>query len=154
MRLLTIGVLFILFTSCGKNYCIKNFPCPPDSINVQNITTVDTLWQQMPADTTYIQTPIDCPDQQIIVKDGKVTTRIVIKDKLINVYRTTKADSIMILSLKRQVKEYERQIQIKKEQVIVYKNKPWVKYLIYYSILLSLFTAFRYRKLLFSWLWV
>jgi len=42
------------------------------------VVKIDTTWLKLPADTTYIELPFDCPDQQIIYKDGKKETKIIL----------------------------------------------------------------------------
>ena len=139
----TIFILTIIVnSSCSKKFCQKNYPCPPDSIRIENTVTVDSLWLLMPADTEFVQVPIDCPDQQIIVKDGKTLTKIIIKDRIITVARTTEKDSVLILTLKEKLAYFER---IVKEQPVKYKNRWYFKPVLIGFISLLVFIIIRFR---------
>jgi bacteriorhodopsin len=80
------------------------------------------------ADTTYIQTPIDCPDQTIIYREGKKETQIIIKDKIIYLTATTKADSIRFILAYKDSKEFKTITQVKNIVEFKEKTPKWAWY--------------------------
>jgi len=139
-NIILIGIALLLFSSCSKKWCNNHYPCI-DSISVVEKTILDTTWLQMPADTTYIETPIDCPDQQVIFKEGKKETVIKIKDKVIYLNQITKSDSIRIINQFKQTSEFKQ--AIKEVPVVEYKTPKWNKSII---IVLSILGLWAYRK--------
>ena len=139
-NIIIISAILLLFSSCSKKWCNSHYPCV-DSISVVEKTILDTAWLQMPADTTYIETKIDCPDQQVIFKEGKKETVIKIKDKILYLNQITKADSIRIINQFKQTKEFKQ--AVKEVPVIEYKTPKWNKSII---IVLSILGLWAYRK--------
>ena len=139
-NIILISAVLLLFSSCSKKWCSNHYPCV-DSISIVEKTILDTTWVHVPSDTTYIETPIDCPDQQVIFKEGKKETVIKIKDKILYVNQTTKDDSIRIINKFKQTNEFKQ--AVKEIPVIEYKTPRWNK-----NIIISLFilVLWSYRK--------
>ena len=134
------SMLAIIFSSCSKKWCNNHYPCI-DSVNIVEKTILDTTWLQMPADTTYIETSIDCPDQEVIFKEGKKETVIKIKDKILYLNQITKADSLRIINQFKQTKEFKQ--AVKEVSVIEYKTPKWNRNII---IALSIIVIWAYRR--------
>lgn len=136
-----IAIAAILSLSgCSKKWCNNRYPCI-DSTVTETTIQLDTSYIQLPADTVLIELPFDCPDQQIIYKEGKRATRIVVKDRKIYVNQVTAADSVAIINWFKQSKEFKQ--AVKEVPVIEYKTPRWNK-----NIIISLFilVLWSYRK--------
>jgi flagellar biosynthesis/type III secretory pathway M-ring protein FliF/YscJ len=98
----------------------------------------------MPADTTYIQMPADCPDQQTIVKDGGKEISVVIKDKIIYIKRITPADSIAIYNtlFKKNVKEVKQEIKVVEKTA--FKTPKFMIWLLIVSISINILFVLYY----------
>lgn len=122
-KLIYISIAVLLLSGCSKKWCNNNYPCI-DSTNYKEVTKFDTTYLQVPGDTTYIELPFDCPDQQIIYKEGKKETKIVVKDRKIYINQITKADSLAIVNWFKQTDEFK---QYSKEVEISVKYIPkWI----------------------------
>ena len=132
-----IAIAAILSLSgCSKKWCNNRYPCI-DSTVTETTIQLDTSYIQLPADTVLIELPFDCPDQQIIYKEGKRATRIVVKDRKIYVNQVTAADSVAIISWFKQSKEFKQ--AVKEVPVSTYYIPKWVYYYFGISILLLIF---------------
>lgn len=140
MRLKTTIIIAIAavlsLSGCSKKWCTNHHPCI-DSTVTETTIQLDTSYIQLPADTVLIELPFDCPDQQIIYKEGKNETRIVVKDRKIYVNQVTAADSVAIISWFKQSKEFKQ--AVKEVPVPVYCIPKWLYYYIGISILLLIF---------------
>ena len=126
-----ISLIFLLFiaTSCGRDWCYERYPMPEvDSVRITQ--GLDTLYIPMPADTVFIQSDIDCPDQRIIYKDGKIEYKIQIKDRILTVYRISKVDSLAVITRFMNSEEFKRLTQQVK---VIEPVVKWPKFL-WYSI--------------------
>ena len=124
-------VITVILFSCSKKYCYNHYPCTQrDSISYKELVKIDTFYIPLYADTTFLQTPIDCPDQTIIYKEGKKETQIIIKDKIIKLFSTTKADSLRYILAYKDSKEFKTITQVKQVVVIEYKTPKWAWYLL------------------------
>lgn len=119
-------VIVSMFFGCTKKIYIERTKI--DSIYIQKL---DTSWLQMPADTTFIELPIDCTDQQVIVKEGKKETKIVFKDRIMTIQQTTKADSILIANLRSELKTAKENIKIDEK---IAKIVPFWAYILIISM--------------------
>ena len=145
MKKLSIIILsLLLFSGCSKKWCTEQYPCI-DSTNYQEIVKIDTSWLQLPADTTYIELPFDCPDQQIIYKEGKKETKIVVRDRKIYINQITAADSAAIINLFKQSSEFKH--AVKEVEVPKLYVPSWV-WLTLTSLIILL--IFAYRKAVFK----
>lgn len=148
-KLLLIIIIIALAGGCSRRYCERHYP-PKEVENTKYIETIklDTTYLQMPADTTYIELPFDCPDQQIIYREGKKETKIVVKDKVIHVSSITAADSAAIISLYKESKDYKDQTKIVEVKYIP-KWAIWLKW-IFIGLFLAGAGYWLYRS---KWLW-
>ena len=141
MKKLSIIILSLLLLSgCSKKWCTEHYQCI-DSTAYREVVKIDTAWFKVPADTTYIELPFDCPDQQIIYKEGKKETKIVVRDRKIYINHITAADSAAIINQFKQsseFKQYSRPVDVK----IPFIPK-WIKYLL---MIESLLLIWNYRK--------
>ena len=145
MKKLSIIILSLLLLSvCSKKWCTEQYPCI-DSTNYREIVKIDTSWLQLPADTTYIELPFDCPDQQIIYKEGKKETKIVVRDRKIYINQITAADSAAIINLFKQSSEFKQ--AVKEVEVPKLYIPRWV-WLTLTSLIILL--IFAYRKAFFN----
>ena len=145
MKKLSIIILsLLLFSGCSKKWCTEHYPCI-DSTNYREIVNIDTSWLQLPADTTYIELPFDCPDQQIIYKEGKKETKIVVRDRKIYINQITAADSAAIINLFKQSSEFKQAVKEVEVPKLYVPSWVWLT-LICFVILL----IFAYRKILFK----
>lgn len=126
-------VTIIIVTSCSRQFCQKNYPCiDRDSTSIIQTANIDTIYIPMPADTVKLETQIDCPDQKIIYKDGKVEYKVVIKDKILTVYRISDQDSLRVITAYKNTSEYKKLTEIKEVEKIVTKTPKlaWYSYLL------------------------
>ena len=126
-------VATIIITSCGRHFCQKNYPCiDKDSTSIIQTANIDTIYIPMPADTVKLETHIDCPDQKIIYKDGKVEYKVVIKDKILTVYRISDQDSLRVITAYKNTSEYKKLTEIKEVEKIVTKTPrlAWYSYIL------------------------
>lgn len=130
-KLLTISVFFIFLVSCSKEYCRTKYPCvEKDSTSYIEKANIDTLYIPLPADTVKIQSDIDCPDQKIVYKDGKTEYKVVIKDKVLTVYRINQNDSLRVIYAYKNTEEFKKLTEVKIVDKIVYKVPKWCYYCI------------------------
>ena len=145
MKKLSIIILpLLLFSGCSKKWCTEHYPCI-DSTSYLEVVKVDTAWFKVPADTTYIELPFDCPDQQIIYKEGKKETKIVVSDRKIYINQITAADSAAIINLFKQSSEFKQ--AVKEVEVPKLYVPSWV-WLTLTSLIILL--IFAYRKAVFK----
>lgn len=142
---LPIIIILIGLTSCTKRFCTTHYPCDVKD-SVSYIERLDTIIIPMPADTVYLETPIDCPDQQVIYREGKHETRVVIKDKILKVYGITAEDSLRVLTTYKRSAEYQELTKVK--EVVRYKAPHWAYYLLLFPLGIVLYFAYKYRKFL------
>lgn len=142
-KLIYISIAVLLLSGCSKKWCNNNYPCI-DSTNYKEVTKFDTTYLKLPGDTTYIELPFDCPDQQIIYKEGKKETRIVVKDRKIYINQITKEDSLAIVNWFKQTEEYKQ--AVKEVEVFKWYVPNWLWFTLTGLILLLIFA---YRKTLF-----
>ena len=135
-KLLIISLsIVILFSGCTKKYCQTHYPCN-DSVNISEVTKFDTTYLQMKADTVFFELPIDCPDQQIIYRDGKKQVVYKIKDRILTINEVTFADSIRIINKFKESKEFKQ--YAKEVEIIKFKTPKNNYYLIGGLILIIL----------------
>lgn len=123
--LLIQAVLLLMLLNClsCSRYCAKRFPTSSkDSISYIEKVKFDTIKMTMPADTTVLLLPVDCPDQVIESENSKQKIRIVFKDRILTGQFICKEDS-----LKNIISTLETQSKIVKEKVIEKQVKfvPW-----------------------------
>ena len=140
-RILIIIIGVILLSSCSKKWCNEHYPCI-DSTYIKEVVKIDTTWLKLPADTTYIELPFDCPDQQIIYRDGKKETKIVVRDKKIYINYTTPEDSLRIINLFKNSSEFKQ--AVKEVPVSVPYIPNWVYWAIGISVLSLIYTFRKY----------
>lgn len=130
-KLIIISVISIFLVSCSKDYCRTKYPCiEKDSTSYIEKATIDTLYIPLPADTVKIQSDIDCPDQKIVYKDGKIEYKVVIKDKVLTVYRIAANDSLRVIYAYKNTEEFKKLTEIKIVDKIVFKVPKWCYYCI------------------------
>ena len=132
-------VATIIVTSCGRHFCQKNYPCiDKDSTSIIQTANIDTIYIPMPADTVKLETQIDCPDQKIIYKDGKVEYKVVIKDKILTVYRISDQDSLRVITAYKNTSEFKRLTEVKyaKEYIVKTPRLAWYSYALNVLLLL------------------
>lgn len=135
--LLAIVIISIVATACGRNYCKMHYPCiEKDSISIIQTANIDTVYLQMPADTVKLETQIDCPDQKVIYKDGKVEYRVVIKDKVLTLYKISERDSLRLIYAYKNTEEFKKLTQVKYVDVIKHKVPKWCWYSLGLNLLL------------------
>lgn len=139
-NLIYILIAVLLLSGCSKKWCNNHYPCI-DSINYKEITKFDTTWVKLPNDTTYIELPFDCPDQQIIYKEGKKETKIVVKDRKIYINQISKTDSMAIINWFKSTNEFKQ--AVKEVEVNKFYIPTWVLSVIFGLIAWILFI---YRK--------
>lgn len=138
-KLLIISIISIFLVSCSKDYCRTKYPCiENDSTSYIEKATIDTLYIPMPADTVKIQSDIDCPDQKIVYKDGKTEYKVVIKDKVLTVYRINQNDSLRVIYAYKNTEEFKKLTEIKIVKEIEYKTPKLAWYSYGLNILLVL----------------
>ena len=148
-KLLLISIIALLLSGCSKKWCNEHYPCI-DSTYLKEVVKIDTTWLKLPADTTYIELPFDCPDQQIIYKDGKKETKIVVRDKKIYINYTTPEDSLRIINLFKNSSEFKQAV---KEVPVPCPYIPkWVYWAIGISVLSLIYTFRKYIISLFSFI--
>lgn len=130
----------LALTGCSKKWCNNHYPCI-DSTSYREVVKVDTAWFKVPADTTYIELPFDCPDQQIIYKEGKKETRIVVRDRKIYINQITAADSAAIINLFKQSSEFKQAVKEVEVPKLYVPNWLWLT-----LISLIILLIFAYRK--------
>lgn len=134
-KLLIISIISIFLLSCSKEYCRTKYPCiEKDSTSYIEKANIDTLYIPLPADTVKIQSDIDCPDQRIVYKDGKTEYKVVIKDKVLTVYRINQNDSLRVIYAYKNTEEFKKLTEVKIVKQIEYKTPK----LALYSYLLNL----------------
>lgn len=142
---LVITIITIVLASCSKEYCRNKYPCiDKDSTAIIQTANIDTIYLPMPADTVKLETQIDCPDQRIIYKDGKTEYKIVIKDKLLTVFRISDKDSLRVIMAYKNTSEYKRLTEIKEVVKIVQKTPKLARYSYILNIILILFITRRF----------
>lgn len=145
LLLLIIVVISIILTACGKEYCSNHYPCVDnDSTSFIQTANIDTIYIPMPADTAYIKIPADCKDQEVIYKDGKTEYKIVIKDKILNVYRFTVKDSLRVIYAYKNTEEFKKLTEIKYIEVVKYKVPKWCYCSLLINILLFIWVTRRF----------
>lgn len=129
----------LLLTGCSKKWCNNHYPCI-DSTTYTEVVRIDTSWINLPADTTYIELPFDCPDQQIVYREGKTETKIIVKDRKIYINQITAADSAAIINLFKQSSEFKQ--AVKEVEVPKLYIPRWV-WLTLTSLIILLIFAYR-----------
>lgn len=127
LLLISLGTILLL-NGCTKKYCQTHYPCN-DSVNISEVTKFDTTYFQMKADTVFFELPIDCPDQQIIYKDGKKQVVYKIKDRILTINEVTFADSIRIVNKFKESKEFKQ--YAKDIEIIKFKTPKFNYYVIW-----------------------
>lgn len=130
-KIIIISVISIFLVSCSKDWCYDKYPIPENnSSSYIETANIDTIYLPMPADTVKIQSDIDCPDQKIIYKDGKTEYKVVIKDKILTVYRIGVKDSLRVIYAYKNTDEYKKQTEVKIVKEIEYKTPKigWYSY--------------------------
>jgi len=143
-------VITILLFGCSKKYCQNRYPCAKkDSTSFIESVKIDTFYIPIKSDTTYIQTPIDCPDQTIIYREGKKETQIIIKDKIIRLTAITKEDSARLFLAYKNTKEFKQLTRTITVVEIQTKTPKWAWYCLGIAItLLAWSTRNIWRKLI------
>lgn len=134
-----IGLIFII-SGCSRQWCEQHYP-KQDSTTYIETAKIDTIYIPMPADTVFIESQIDCPDQRIIYKDGKVEYKVIIKDKVLTIYRVSEKDSLRLIYAYKNTDEYKKLTQIKEVVKIKEKAPKWAWYSLAINILLLGFTT-------------
>ena len=142
--IVTLLMWIVLFSGCSKKWCTEHYPCI-DSTSYRELVKVDTAWFKLPADTTYIELPFDCPDQQIIYKEGKKETKIVVRDRKIYINQITAADSAAIINLFKQSSEFKQAVKEVEVPKLYVPNWLWLTLT---SLIILL--IFAYRKAFFN----
>lgn len=149
-KAILFSLLLIVTISCGRKYCQDKYPCiEKDSTSFIQTANIDTIYIPMQSDTTFIQVPADCKDQNVIYKDGKVEYRIIIKDKILNVYRINEKDSLRIIYAYKNTEEYKKLTEVKYVDKIIYKIPKWCYYVFG---LVFIWFGWTYRKTWLNWL--
>ena len=110
MKDIIIILSIVLLSSCTtQKRCLEKFP-PQNNSTASYIETVklDTLVQYVPGDTTFVQMPFDCPDQDtVIVDNAKQIIKYVVKDRIITIESICKEDSLntIIANIRTELKE-------------------------------------------------
>ena len=137
MRIKLILLAAIFFFGCSKKYCQEKYPCAEkDSASFIQTYNIDTIYIQMNADTTYIESKLDCPDQKIVYREGKVEYKVLIKDKVLTISRISEADSMRLIYGYKNTDEFRRLTQLKIVPEIHYKTPKWAYYSLAVSFLL------------------
>jgi hypothetical protein len=140
MKKILLVLVLASFFGCSKKYCSQRYPClDKDTTASTYIERVDTNYVYLPADTTFIEIPIDCPDQKVVFKEGKIKYLVQVKDKIQTIYRTSEADSQAIITRYRESKEFKELTKIRYEYVVKHKVPKWCWYLLLFNILVVLF---------------
>ncbi|MEY2701927.1 MAG: hypothetical protein RLY43_560 [Bacteroidota bacterium] len=140
----TLIVLVLILTAfgCSRKYCTTKYPCvEKDSTSYVEKSNIDTLYIPLPQDTVKIQSDINCPDQQIIYKDGKTEYKVLIKDKVLTVFRINKADSLRVIYAYKNTEEYKKLTEVKIVDKIVYKTPKIAWYSYGLNLLLVIFVT-------------
>ena len=151
LLLLLVIVISIILTACSKEYCKTHYPCvDKDSTSFIQTANIDTIYLPMPADTVKLETQIDCPDQKVIYKDGKVEYRVVIKDKILTLYKISANDSLRLIYAYKNTEEFRKLTEVKEVDKIVFKAPKWCYYSLGVNLLLIAFITRKFWAKLFK----
>lgn len=124
-KLVLIGIILLLF-SCSRKYCTEKYPyAQSDSIAHVEVVNIDTIYIPMFADTVKIESKIDCPDQKVLYRDGKIEYKLIIKDKILTLTRISAKDSLRLIYAYKNTEEFKKLAQVKIVPEIQFKVPKW-----------------------------